>query len=418
MARDLENVDNSDSVEGESEMDSTTGDDELESGKVLKHSATVEAMGKLNCAVWLAVSMVVIELVGGKIANSLVILSDATHMLSDVAGFIVSIVSLRIIQKEANMQYTYGYRQAEIVGALISIAIVWGLTVFLVIEAVERFFRPEKTDPRITFFIACLGLLFNLVLMKVLGHGHAHDEGGGHGHSHGGEEDSHGHGHGGAGKNLALNAAVVHVVGDIVQSIGVILAAGLMWWQPFDIGHQWIPGEVEPVSNWNYADPCCTILFAFLVMMTTRSTAMATLRNFMARAPKRISTTALKQKLEECPHVKAVHDFHVWGLGSKDVICTAHLVVEGPQHISKVLRSAVSAAESAGVTQPTFQTEMEGEDGWTCDGPRILGDHGHCHGHGHGGHGDPGGRGDHCHSHDGGHGHGGHGEHSSHGHAH
>merc|ERR1719188_653780 len=104
--------------------------------------------------------------------------------------------------------------------------------------------------------------------MKVLGHGHSHDG------------DGHGHAHGGGGDSVAVQAAMAHVIGDIVQSLGVCLAAGLIWWQPFDVGL-----APSGVSRWNYADPLCTVLFGFLVLLTTKGTLVRTVETLMAKAP-------------------------------------------------------------------------------------------------------------------------------------
>ncbi|CAE7350229.1 Slc30a2 [Symbiodinium natans] len=213
-----------------------------------------------------------IEIVGGVLANSLAVITDAAHMLSDVGGFIVSLVALQLSKMEATKEYTYGYKQAEVLGALLSVAIVWALTAVLLWEAIPRFFRPQPVNGQLMFIIAAIGFGVNLILMKVLGHGHSHDDD--HGHSH--EDES-----------VAVQAALAHVIGDIVQSLGVCVAALCIWFEPFDIGSTPIPdGEV---SNWIYADPLCTCMFGVIVLHTTRSTMVRTVETLMGKAPNSIN---------------------------------------------------------------------------------------------------------------------------------
>eukprot|EP00239_Pterosperma_sp_CCMP1384_P009695 CAMPEP_0197864946 /NCGR_PEP_ID=MMETSP1438-20131217/43378_1 /TAXON_ID=1461541 /ORGANISM="Pterosperma sp., Strain CCMP1384" /LENGTH=471 /DNA_ID=CAMNT_0043483329 /DNA_START=254 /DNA_END=1669 /DNA_ORIENTATION=- len=123
-------------------------------------------------------------------------MTDAAHLLSDLAGYMIGIFALWASSKKATSRSTFGYHRAEVLGALISIAIVWLATGVLVYEAVQRIITPEVVDGRIMFYVALGGLGINFVLLAVLsgsGHGHSHGLGGGdHGHSHGGG----GHGHG------------------------------------------------------------------------------------------------------------------------------------------------------------------------------------------------------------------------------
>lgn len=364
---------------------------------------------KLKRAVFFSLFMMVAEIVGGLVANSLSILTDAAHMMSDVAGFVISFVSLQIVRSMPTDEYTYGFRQAEVVGALISIAIVWALTGMLLVWAVGRFVELEPVRPKIMLGVATMGLVVNLILMQILGHGHSHD--GGYGHTHGDHGHCHVHGDGGSDddddeendaqkaprSSLAFNAALIHVIGDIVQSLGVCVAALLIWWEPFDLGK-----TSNNISRWNYADPACTVLFGILVFLTTRTTAVRIFHSLMVGAPGHINVPRLKARLKQCCHVEGVHDFHLWGLGTKEIICTAHLVVRGGENAPEVLKEATRIAEGVGITQSTFQTEIEGDYmGCVIQGQSSrelsseLGpghghhdghshEHGQCDGHGHG----------------------------------
>jgi len=365
---------------------------------------------RLKKAVVFALLFMFVEIVGGLAANSLAIITDAAHMLSDVGGFIVSLVALQLSRMEATQEYTYGFKQAEVLGALLSVAIVWALTAVLLWEAVPRFIEPRPIDGRLMFFISLFGFGVNLILMQVLGHGH----------SHGG--DDHGHSHGDDNDNVAVQAALAHVIGDIVQSLGVCVAALCIWLQPLDVGSVWTArGEV---SKWNYADPMCTCLFGVIVLHTTKATMVRTTETLMGKAPSRIDQNRLASDIEKIPNVVSIHDLHIWTMGSSEVFCTAHVVVSKHDHQATALRQAIQAAKRAGVGHVTLQMEVFGDmlpaHCGGCDGlspkPDMEKGDGHSHdSHGHDSHGHD------SHGHDShgsdSHGHDSHG-HDSHGHSH
>ena len=153
----------------------------------------MRAMRKLLCVSLLCVIFMVLEFIGGILAGSMAIMTDAAHLLSDFSGFLISIFSIWIGTRPATLNMSYGFHRAEIIGALGSIILIWGLTVWLLYEAVHRLIFPVPVDGFIMMITAAIGLLVNLAMGKVLhSHGHhGHSHGHGHGHSHG-----HGHGHG------------------------------------------------------------------------------------------------------------------------------------------------------------------------------------------------------------------------------
>lgn len=361
-----------------------------------KQPSNLSDQERLKRAAYCALFFMLVEIVGGVISNSLAVITDAAHMLSDVGGFIVSLVALQLSAMAASQDYTYGFKQAEVLGALLSVALVWALTAILLWQAVPRFITPEEIDGKIMFIISVTGFAVNLVLMKVLGHSHGGEEC--HGHAHGEEEDS-----------VAVQAAIAHVIGDIVQSLGVCLASLCIWLHPFDIGYTETPTGL--VSNWNYADPLCTVLFGVIVLNTTKSTIMRTIHILMGKAPKKVNQAQLLENLMNIPNVASAHDLHVWSLGSSDIYLTAHLVVPKTDFASQALQAALKVARAAGVRHSTFQVEVEGDmSPLDCGGCEDEG--GNQQDSGHGGHGGHGGNSHDGHSH-GGHSHGG----NSHGHS-
>lgn len=149
-----------------------------------------------------------LEFTGGYLANSIAIMSDAAHLLSDFTGFLISMFSIWIGTRPASGGMSFGYHRAEVIGALASVLLIWGLTAWLVHEAIDRVITPTEVDGKIMLITAGVGLLVNLIMVKVLhsGPGHHHLGGGEcpHGHHHGHEEpkikgkkeDTHEHKHG------------------------------------------------------------------------------------------------------------------------------------------------------------------------------------------------------------------------------
>ncbi|CAG9318451.1 unnamed protein product [Blepharisma stoltei] len=204
------------------------------------HRRNKQSLTKLYITSGICFFFMIVEIIGGLLANSLAIMTDAAHMFSDLSGFAISIASLYIAVRPASMIMSYGYHRAEIIGAVISVALIWGLTIWLVYEAIERIQSPGIVDGWIMMITALIGLLSNIVMGVILHSSHSHsDISTGHDHAH--EED------------VNIKAATLHVLGDLIQSIGVIIAAAIILWNP----------------DWSIADPICTFVFSILVTFTT-----------------------------------------------------------------------------------------------------------------------------------------------------
>jgi len=160
-------------------------------------------MKKLICVVFVTILFVGVEIVGGIYANSIAIMSDAAHLTSDALGIGISIVALKIAEKDGNSQYSSGYHRAEIIGAIISILFIWAISIWLCVEATKRFWSDEKVDGKTMLEVSGLCLIFNLIQMSILHskdlHDHAHGPGQSCGHDHGpgGHDHAHDHGEGG-----------------------------------------------------------------------------------------------------------------------------------------------------------------------------------------------------------------------------
>jgi solute carrier family 30 (zinc transporter), member 2 len=150
-------------------------------------------MCKLLMVTGISFVFMLAEIVGGYLSGSLAIITDAAHMLSDVAGFLISYFAIYMGSRPANYQMSFGYHRAEILGALASIMLIWGIIIYLFIEAIHRIIDPEEIDGEVMLITACVGLVCNIISIFTLHscggeHGHHHHHHHDHGHSHGNKE--------------------------------------------------------------------------------------------------------------------------------------------------------------------------------------------------------------------------------------
>jgi zinc transporter 2 len=283
------------------------------------------------------------EVVGGYLAGSLAIMTDAAHLLSDAASFAISLTAVWLAERPRTARATFGFHRLEIFGAMASVLLIWVLTAALCFEAVQRIIEPEPVDGKIMFITAAGGLGVNLLMMRVL-HG-----GGAHGHSHGGGGGGHGHSHGptpkgAADTNYSVQAAYIHILGDFVQSIGVLIAAVIIWARP----------------EWHLADPICTFLFSVLVLFTTFNIMSSAYSTLLNSVPESVELPRLAADLLALPSVVNVHDLHVWSFGQDRTALTAHLIVRGTEaERSAALSAAGDLANKAGIFHCTLQVELE-----------------------------------------------------------
>ncbi|KAL3109064.1 hypothetical protein niasHT_012626 [Heterodera trifolii] len=274
----------------------------------------------------LTLLFVLTELVGGYLAHSLAVITDAFHMLSDLCSFLVSIVAIRLSRRSPTSRHSFGFQRAEVLGALSSILVIWVLTGALLYLAILRIVDHEyEVEPNTMMLTAGIGVCFNLLIgamLHLVWHTAGSNAAVAHGHSHsltsaksataaeeGGSvtsetEYQHEHHH----KNLNIRAAFVHVLGDLVQSLGVLIAALIIKFTGYAI-----------------ADPICTFMFSILVLVTTVPVFGDTLTILMEATPRQIDLQKLYNDLIGLPGVIGVHSLRVWSLKSDTFAATAHL---------------------------------------------------------------------------------------------
>lgn len=337
------------------------------------------SMRKLLIAVMLCIIFMSVEVVGGIKANSLAILTDAAHLLSDVAAFAISLFSLWASGWEANPRQSYGFFRIEILGALVSIQMIWLLAGILVYEAIARIINDSgEVQGFLMFVVAAFGLVVNIAMALLLGHDHGHGHGGhdhgdgDHGHSHMGHDESHKHGltitthhhhHGGLSKhddehhhahgadhtepllktcteeekkskdgakrkkqrNINVQGAYLHVLGDSIQSVGVMIGGAIIWYKP----------------EWKIIDLICTLVFSAIVLGTTIRMLRSILEVLMESTPREIDATKLEKGLCEMDEVVAIHELHIWAITVGKILLACHVIIKPETDADMVLDKVI-----------------------------------------------------------------------------
>jgi len=274
--------------------------------KVRNEEIDKKARRKLIIASILCVIFMIGEVIGGYLSSSLAIATDAAHLLTDFASFMISLFSLWMATRPATKKMSFGWYRAEVIGALTSVLMIWVVTGILVYLAVERVIeRDFEIDAFVMLITSAVGVAVNLVMGLTL---HQH------GHTHGGSSHSHGHGHGhnhGDAENINVRAAYIHVIGDFIQSFGVLVAALVIYYKP----------------EWDIVDPICTFIFSVLVLMTTFTIIKDTLLVLMEGIPKGIDFNDVVGIFMSIQGVKKVHNLRIWALSLDKTAISAHLAI-------------------------------------------------------------------------------------------
>lgn len=271
-------------------------------------SGVLKARKQLIISSCLCVAFMLAEFIGGYLSSSLAIMTDAAHLLSDLASFLISLFALWVGQKAPTKRMSFGYYRAEILGAVASVLIIWVLTGILVYMAIERIRTADYEIQADTMIIVSgSGVAIN-ILMGIVLHGGCMPS---HGHSHSGLT-SHAHSHSESSDNINVRAAFIHVIGDLIQSIGVLIAAYIIRYFP----------------QYKIADPICTFLFSGLVLFTTIAIMRDALWVLMEGFPRNLDYSNIISQLKSIDGVKTAHSLHIWSLTTDKNALAVHLAIE------------------------------------------------------------------------------------------
>jgi cobalt-zinc-cadmium efflux system protein len=274
---------------------------------------------RLKIALVASVAVAVLEFVGGITSGSLALLSDSAHVTMDAVALGIALIATLHARRPANARQTFGFARLEILAALANGGILFGVTIAIVIEAIRRFIAPVEPEGNIMLIVAAIGLIVNLAVGAILFRG--------------------------AGANLNLRAAVVHIAGDALGALAVIVG-----------------GAIILLTHQAWIDPALSLLVSAIIIAGVVGIVRDAGHVLLESAPDHAAIPKVRDRIREFDGVVDVHDLHVWTIGSGSHALAAHVVLDD-RRISEatVILQKIDTAVRAefGISHVTVQFECE-----------------------------------------------------------
>ncbi|MES2055297.1 MAG: cation diffusion facilitator family transporter [Pseudomonadota bacterium] len=293
--------------------------DHAAGGHAHDHTAGANAT-KLKWALGLTATYLVAEVIGGFYFNSLALLSDAAHMMTDVAALIIALLAISFGQKPADSRRTFGYRRFEILAAAFNAVLLFAIAIYVLVEAIRRFSNPEPVQSTGMMIVATIGLLVNIVSMRLLMSG----------------KD----------KSFNIKGAYLEVWADMIGSVGVIAGAIAIRF-----------------TGWTWVDPIVAVGIGLWVLPRTWILLRDTTNVLLEGVPNGIDLNEVRVAIAGVAGVSDVHDLHIWSMSNDDISCTAHVTL-GQGAAPDEVRGRVVALldQQFEIGHATVQTEGPGEE--------------------------------------------------------
>jgi len=276
----------------------------------------IESRRRLRMALAITAVVMVVELIGGWLSGSLALLADAGHMLADAAALAVALFAAWIAQRPATAQRSFGFMRFEILAALLNGAVLIVIALGIGIEAWRRLRTAPQVNGGLLLAVASVGLVANVAAVAILHRGHQH--------------------------SLNQRGAYLHVLGDLLGSVGALIA-----------------GVLILLAGWTIADPLISLLIAALVLISAWRLVKESTDVLLEATPSHIALTDVHDRIVSVPGVDSVHDLHLWTVTSGVVAMSGHLVVKNPTDNQPVLEEVQGRMRALGIAHVTVQVERE-----------------------------------------------------------
>ncbi|MBK8690211.1 MAG: cation transporter [Betaproteobacteria bacterium] len=266
----------------------------------------------LWAALLLTGGFAVVEAIGGHLAGSLALYSDAGHMATDAAAFVLALIAQRVSRRPPSDNASYGYARAEVLAAFVNAIAMLALVGWIAVEAAQRFFAPTPVAGPLVMAVAACGLAVNLLVAWMLSR---------------------------SSESLNARGALLHVLGDILGSVAALVA-----------------GAIIHVTGWTPIDPLLSLLVALLILRSTWALLKQSGAVLMERVPAHLRYADIGRALAALPGVAGVHDLHIWHLGATRVALSAHVTLARGDDWPAVLAGAQRMlAADFGIDHVTLQ---------------------------------------------------------------
>lgn len=259
-----------------------------------------------------------VEFAGGVLAKSLALVADAGHMLTDAAALALAWAAVRIASRPADAKRSFGYQRLRVLATFVNGCALLFIVAWIGVEAIQRLLNPVPVNAQAILWIGSLGLAVNLIVFVMLTRGDKHD--------------------------MNVSAAALHVMGDLLGSVGAIAAALIIMW-----------------TGWLPIDPILSIFVSALIVRSAIKLVRRSAHILMEGSPEWLDQGELRRTLEQkIPAILDVHHVHTWSVGPQETLLTMHALVSGTADQGLVLKDTKALlAERFGITHATIQIEVE-----------------------------------------------------------
>lgn len=285
------------------------------------HLHHVKEQSKSKRTLWvtlfLTLFFTIVEIIGGLMSNSLALLSDSAHMISDVLALGLSMVAIYLATRPPDARFTFGFLRFEIIASFLNGLALAIIAIGIFIEGIRRFIHPEPIDFKLMLIISSIGLVVNIVLTVVLSRSMKEEE------------------------NLNVQSALWHFIGDLLSSVGVIISAILIYFT----GLLWF-------------DPLISIVVGGIIFTGGAKIIKESYMILMESVPERFNLDEIRKDIGEVEGVEDVHEMHLWAISTDHYSLTAHVFIdEQIQPFCIILAINETLKEKYGITHSTIQME-------------------------------------------------------------
>lgn len=255
------------------------------------HLRHVKEQSKSKKTLWITLLLTlfftIVEIIGGLLSNSLALLSDSAHMISDVFALGLSMIAIYLATHPPNARFTFGYLRFEIIASFLNGLALAIIAIGIFVEGIRRFIHPEPIDFKLMIVISSIGLIVNIVLTIVLSRSMKEEE------------------------NLNIQSALWHFIGDLLSSIGVIISAVLIYF-----------------TNLQWFDPLISILIGSIIFLGGMKIIKASYMILMESVPTHFNLDEIRANIRKVEGVEDVHEMHLWAISSNHYSLTAHVFID------------------------------------------------------------------------------------------
>jgi len=285
------------------------------------HLNHVKEQHKSKKALWITIILTlfftIVEIVGGLISNSLALLSDSAHMMSDVLALGLSMTAIYLATRNPNQKYTFGFLRFEILASFINGLALATISIGIFVEGIKRMITPTEVDLTLMLSVAIIGLVVNIVLTIVLTRSTKEEE------------------------NLNIKSALWHFIGDLLNSVGVIISAILIYFTGLTI-----------------LDPLISIIIGGVIFMGGAKIIRESYLILMESVPDQFDLESIRSDIKGIEGVEDVHEMHLWTVTSNHYSLTAHVFIrEGPKPLSIISEITQLLQDKYGIIHSTIQLE-------------------------------------------------------------